>query len=58
MMETQGVMTRGIAYHEDNNGIRPDGVDIIYQIDVGVVVIPPWNIVGMAVVVATHLDDY
>lgn len=38
--------------------MRPDGVDIIHQIDVGVVVISPWDIVGMAVIVATHLDNY
>ena len=33
-------------------------MDVLYQLDVGMVVIPAGDFVGMAVIVTAHLDDH
>lgn len=46
------------TYHKEDDRIRPVGVDILYQLDVGMVVIPAGDFVGLAVIVTAHLDDH
>jgi hypothetical protein len=46
------------TYHEQDDGVGPVGVDILHQVNVGVVVIPTRDFVGVAVVVTAHLDDH
>lgn len=33
-------------------------MDILHQVDVGMVVIPAGDLVGVTVIVTTHLDDH
>lgn len=47
-----------ITYHEQDDRIGPGRVHILYQVNVGVVVIPAGDFVRMAVVIAAHLDDH
>lgn len=46
------------TYHEDDDRIRPVRVDILHQVDVGMVVIPAGDFVGLTVIVTAHLDDH
>lgn len=51
-------MNRRGTYHEDDDCIRPVRVDILDQVDVGMVVIPAGDFVGMAMIVTAHLNDH
>jgi hypothetical protein len=45
------------TYHKDDDCVWPDRVNIIYQVDVGVVVVSSRDVIGVTVVVTAHLDD-
>ena len=46
------------TYHEEDDRIRPVRVDILYQVDVGMVIIPAGDFIRMAMIVAAHLNDH
>lgn len=46
------------TYHEDDDRIRPVRMDILHQVDVGMVIIPAGDFVGLTVIVTAHLDDH
>lgn len=48
----------GGSYQQENNGIGPCAVDIVDQVDVGMVEIATWDIIRIPVVISAKLDNH